>query len=289
MLKNLFLALTLFVIYSHAEILEIYDMDEVRAFATQQEDLVLFDVDDTLITNSVTLGSPAWRSWAKSKVNVTHPDFVVYDALTLFSAKKVPYRAVEPATVTLISDLQAQGITTFAFTARGRSEWYTTTIEGVDKFTHQQLNGAGIDFNLTSIPEGLQNLDPSYFQNGIIFAQHIKKGELLSQLLEDLDYHPTSIIFVDDKLDQVQSVEAALKDTGIPFKGFWYRKIETLSKNFNPQVANVQLENLLVRDQILSDEEAIDYLTLVSQINPVDYFHLILNHYDLSKLTPQLD
>lgn len=283
----LFSLLTLFSVSIHAEIKEINNIDDIRPYITQSTDLVLFDVDDTLITNSTSIGSPAWRSWAKTKIPAVTADFVIYDALTLFMAQKVDYKPVDPSTVLLISELQSDNVPVFAFTARGRSEWYTTTIEGVDQFTHQQLNQVGIDFNRTLIPAELQNLEPEYFNNGIIFAKHIIKGDLLKHLFKDLNYLPTSIIFVDDRLDQVQSVEAAVAETGIPFIGFWYTRVE-LENKFDPMAANLQLESLLLNNEILSDEQAQDLLSNTPQSDPVEYLKSIFEKFDINLLSPKI-
>lgn len=189
----------------------------------------------------------------------------------------------------MISDLQSANVPVLAFTARGRSQWYTSDIEGVDQFTYQQLTHAGIDFNRTSIPAALQNLESVYFDKGTIFAQHIKKGDLLKHLFKDLEYQPSSIIFVDDKLDQVQSVEAAVTEAGIPFKGFWYRRVELDNKAFNPMAANLQLESLLLNDEILSDEQAQELLSSLPQNDPTEYFKSIFERFDINQLKPNIN
>lgn len=286
----LFSLFTLLSVCIHADIVEINNIDDVRSYVTEPTDLVLFDIDDTLITNSSSIGSPAWRNWAKSKIPATTADFVVFDALTFFMAQKVAYRPVEPSTTLLISDLQSKNVPVFAFTARGRTQWYTTDMEGVDQFTHQQLAHAGIDFNRTSIPAELQNLEPAYFYKGIIFAQHIAKGDLLRHLFKDLNYQPTSIIFVDDKLEQVQSVEATVTEAGIPFKGFWYKRVELDSKSFDPMAANLQLEGLLLKNEILSDEQALELLSSISsQSDSIEYFKSIFEQIDMNQLIPKID
>lgn len=255
MLRKLFLALAIAVSSGlHAEIVEITQIDEIRPYATE-DSLSLFDIDDTLIDNRFSLGTCAWRNWVKTKLSKYETKFVLYDALTLFIAQAAPYKTVEPTTAALIHDLQIQGHAVFGFTARGRSQWYTTDIEGVDLFTYRQLKQVGIDFKETRAPEGLQRLDSAYFCDGIIFARHIKKGDLLKRILRDLQYRPSLIIFVDDRLDQMQSVEAALAEIGIPFIGFWYRRSEIDRQNFDPRVANVQLEALL-QGEVMSDETA---------------------------------
>lgn len=287
MLKKLILYFSLFLTsFLQAEIIEINQIDDIRPYVTKNG-LYLFDIDDTLIDNPISLGSPPWRSWVKSKITDYQTPFMLYDALTLFIAKNTPYKTVEHSTADLIADLQNQGHAVLAFTARGRSEWYTTNIEGVDRFTMQQLHRAGIDFTKTQIPQELETLEDTYFYEGIIFAQHIQKGDLLKHLIKDLNYHPSLIIFVDDKLDQVQSVEAALKESGIPFIGFWYRRSEFDRKNFNPMIANIQLESLILQKEIIKDETAAE-IAKTLEADPQTYFMEMMDRIDLVRLAPAM-
>lgn len=288
MINKIVMLMCIFIsTYTQAEIFEINQIDDIVPYIDQENSLVLFDIDDTLITNPFCLGSPAWRNWLKRTPVKQETDFVFYDAITLYIAKNVDYQTVEPGMETLISDLQRSGIAVFAFTARGRSEWYTTQLEGVDEFTHQQLNHVGIDFKKTAIPAELQDLEPAYFYEGIIFAQHIKKGDLLKHLFKDLNYHPSCIVFIDDKLDQVKSVADAVKEFEIPFYGFWYRRQEQDAGTFNPMVANIQLENLLLNDVIVSDEQAEEIAETMSEIDPQEYFEGIFEQFDINQLDPQ--
>lgn len=284
MFNRLFLIFAFFIPCLYAEIIEIDRIEDVRPYA-KENSLFLFDIDDTLIDCPFSLGNPAWRKWVKSSLP-ENAEFSLYDALTLYIAKNAPYKAVEPTTAEVIADLQNQDLVVFAFTARGRSEWNTTTLEGVDRFTHEQLNYAGIDFKKTPVPNELASIDPDYFHEGIIFACHIPKGELLTHLFSDLNFTPSVIIFVDDKLDQVKSVEAAVKEMGIPFIGFWYRHSEIKGAHFDPMVSNIQLE-WLFNDVIINDKEARE-LALELGDDPVLYLGQILEKIDASRLFPSI-
>lgn len=270
--------------FLQAEIIEITQIKDVEEKITSNT-LCLFDIDDTLIQNPFNLGRSAWRSWAKSVIPSNQFQFPLYDALTLYIAKKAPYIPVEESTAKLISDLQKKGIPVFAFTARGRSEWYTTELKGVDQFTHQQLIQAGINFKETQVPKELLSLEPTYFYDGIIFASHIKKGTLLKHLLKDLNYRPDQIIFIDDNLDQVQSVEIALRDSGIPFYGFWYKNPQPM---LNPFAAAIQLEFLSHSNQILSDEEATEIAKTKQDLELKAYFIEIIDSIDPNELLPTI-
>jgi FMN phosphatase YigB (HAD superfamily) len=288
MLKKFILTVSIFITsFLQAEIIEISQIDAVRLYVIENA-LCLFDIDDTLIDNPFSLGSPPWRNWVKSKIPNFSTNFAVYDALTLFIAKNAPYKTVEPSTAHLITELIDQGHAVLAFTSRGRTQWSTTDIEGVDRFTHEQLNHAGIDFKNAKIPEKLKALDDKYFNDGIIFASHIKKGDLFKHLFKDLNYTPPLILFVDDNLEQMQSVEAAAKEVGIPFIGFWYRRSAIDRKDFNPMVANIQLEALLLKGEIISDEAAKDLSQAGQNDDPEIYLKEIFEKIDIEQLTPTI-
>ena len=163
MFKKIVLIISLFLSsFLRAEIIEIDQIDDIRPYIVENG-LYLFNIDETLIGSPFSLGSSAWRGWVKSKIPNCPADFVLYDALTLYIAKHAPYQTVEPSTASLVLDLQNEGHAVFAFTARGRSQWYTTDVKGIDHFTREQLSYAGIDFMNTRIPEELQSLEPTYF------------------------------------------------------------------------------------------------------------------------------
>jgi hypothetical protein len=115
--KMILISSILFTSLLQAGIVEITQIDDIRPYITKNA-LYLFDIDDTLIDNPFSLGSPPWRSWVKSKLPNYNTNFVLYDALTLFIAKNAPYKTVEPSTANLIADLQSEGHAVFAFTAR---------------------------------------------------------------------------------------------------------------------------------------------------------------------------
>ncbi len=272
--------------HGQAEIHTISLIEDMRSYVTDNDSLVLFDVDDTLIASPTSLGGIAWRPWARSKLPKGGTDFVLYDALTLYIAKKVPYIPVEPAIPRLISDLQQEGVTVLALTSRGRAQWYTTNVAGIDALTIQQLKHVGMDFARTAIPSRLKELKSVDLYEGILFAEHISKGDLLKTLLSDSGYRPAQIIFVDDRFDHIQSVEAAAQELRIPFIGFWYKRAEINASGFDPMVANVQFEGLFLENTIYSEAKAKAIAAGLLEVDPVEFFKEIVEKLDLEKLAP---
>ena len=68
----------------------------------------------------------------------------------------------------------------YAFTSRGRHEWYSTQVADVDLMTERLLLTLGIDFSRTRLPWPFENDDSlfnDYFHKGIITPPMLLKKE----------------------------------------------------------------------------------------------------------------
>src|SRR3990167_6129276 len=92
-----------------------------------------------------------------------------------------------------------------------------------------QAKQIGLDFNQAFPNLPLIKLEGSngkaIFNNGIICCGENDKGETLTQFMEKIDYIPSEIIFVDDKLHNLVNVESYMKRLQIPVTGLWYTRI----------------------------------------------------------------
>jgi hypothetical protein len=97
---------------------------------------------------------------------------------------------------------------------------------------------------------------PEYFE-GIFFADTELKGDYLRKLFSDGTY-PKKIIFIDDKLSQIESVDLLLSELDIEHECYWYCAIEDKTMAFDPLISNIQLYYLIKSrgKWMLSDAEA---------------------------------
>lgn len=246
--------------------------------------LVLFNIAEVLMDTETSLGTQAWRKYVRSRV-----DAKLHDALTLYVFRNVPPRTPEPMTAQVIKQLQKQNIPVFAFTSRGRHEWYSSQVEAVDLLTEKLLRQIEIDFSKTSLPTSLTALDSEFsefFHEGIIYATNaFEKGDILLKLLDKTQYHPPKIVFIDDKADSLKTVESAMEEIGIPFTGYAYSRTAKEHANFDPMIAHIQLDLLLSSGKILSDEEAEQIkIDQFSETDPETYFYQIIEKWS-SKLS----
>ncbi|MBI2812041.1 MAG: DUF2608 domain-containing protein [Candidatus Melainabacteria bacterium] len=258
-MKKFFLALLCapFLLYSEvrettrfADLLDVVDSDT----------LVLIDLDDTLTDSSLSLGSSAWRHWLKERSQGQKDpatQILLHDYYTYIAAKRVPVKPVEMDTPATVAALQEKGAIILCYTSRGRNQWYSTRIAGIDQLSKEQLASIGISFAASTHPQVFTSL-PIYV-DGILFGslKSREKGDLLKEIFQNSNYSPKKVVFIDDKQEQVQSVDKAMGEMGIPCTAFWYRLIEKNQATFDPAVAAIQWKKLIEENVLLSDNDAL--------------------------------
>lgn len=247
--------------------------------------MYFFDIDDTLFDTPTMLGSKAWRRYI---VSATQDDTTKnwHDILSLFIARNHPLETVETCTSRFVRELQRKRHLVFGLTARERNMWYDTPVNDIDLLTATQLESLGITFNYESRDKDLSNLtdDPAYFR-GIFFADEEPKGRYLLKLFKNVSQLPKKVIFVDDKLNQVESVVEALQLLGISCECYLYTATDAKADTFNPLIANIQLYYFWMSGgkKILSDHEALLIAKQYPEKNAEYYLRAVLNNMNLSR------
>ncbi|MBN9377540.1 MAG: hypothetical protein BGO14_10615 [Chlamydiales bacterium 38-26] len=260
MIRNLLRAITLSFIFItslplQAKITETHEIADILQ-EIDEKTLVFFDIDDTLINTECMLGNTPWWNYFVNQLIKAHysldklPEEI--NQIIQKIIMRVPVRLVDPQAAQMIEKLQQKGIPTFALTARLLKASY---IENAALYTHAHLKSVGIDFTLTPLLDGEKG-DFEFFSHGIIFTNHEEKGPYLRDFIHHYQLDPLKIVFIDDSLRHMKSVDQVLESIGIPFSGFRYGKMDHFHSHFDPLVANIQLEALINFDKILSDEEA---------------------------------
>ncbi len=207
--------------------------------------LVVFDIDNTLGRPPTDLGSDQWFYANIERLKKEGKNFqeAVKHLVPIYlqihqHTQMVP---VENETVPLVRELQKKGITVIALTARSIS---------LTNRTAAQLQQMGIDFSLNlpykfPIVYEPENGQPAIYLGGIIFVGNHDKGEVLVHWLEQTGISPHKVIFVDDKMKNIRSVEKALCKQHYPFIGIRYSRLDERVKNFNVWQADKELEQFI--------------------------------------------
>ena len=208
-----------------------------------KDTLVIFDICNTLGAPPTGLASDQWFSalFCQAMNNSSSADEALNKVLApyCYAQHHCWLEPIEPDTVDTVKTLQQRGITVIALTARGLYLFYRTL---------EQLHRIDIDFTHTSPRKRVAYYgvkDQSIYSHGIIFAGAFNKGEALTHWLEQLQFQPKKIIFVDDKLRNIETVANAMKTVNCPFVGIRYGHLDERVKNFDMQKTEREYQALL--------------------------------------------
>jgi hypothetical protein len=164
---------------------------------------------------------------------------------------------VEESTPALIRDLQARGIPTIALTACRTGKY--GIVPSVERWRIEGLRSQGIDFSLAypEIPRTVfaqwESESPRgipVFEEGCLCTGSVPKGEVLKAFLQKYDLHPTRIIFIDDKPENLVEVKAVIEPLGIEVIAVEYRGADPYLTEAEPEVARAAFEALMQEELV---------------------------------------
>lgn len=223
--------------YNYALIIESNKLEIVLHHITPGT-LVIFDIDNTLARPIAELSSDEWFCHlVNTKMSQGH-DYItsVYYSLPIayyaqFNVDLVP---TEDIVSNLLTEIINNTIATMALSSRSLF---------VAERTLEQLEHININFFIPYISQEdllLPMIYPCFYKNSVLFSGNNDKGEALIQFFEHMNYYPQKVIFIDDKMKCLLSVEKALELYSIPFVGIRYGGCDDHVQNFDPQKAEEQ-------------------------------------------------
>jgi Protein of unknown function (DUF2608) len=198
-------------------------VDQFRCKNEAKSICIVYDMDNTLLTNEPNLSSDAWGRWQRSlsesdKDKATHwiPNanpLALEGALRYFAT----YTPVEPDTVTIVNALQSK-YPSMVLTSRSFDGYYSAT--------SRELKSNHLDFSKN--PIGYNSFDKKFFAlnnskdafkmyyDGVYYVANDPKGP---NLLKFIAYqrHVTrnpqlckAIVFIDDNAENIESVGTSI-------------------------------------------------------------------------------
>lgn len=225
------------------------------ALSAEEKNLVIFDIDGTLIVPSSALLdlSICPRSFLKQLSSVYENKEDLFEEMFHKALKECPQKLTETDIPKLLRRIEKKNAKMIALTNRRK-----------DKRTFLQFKSVGLDFS-TSF-EHLEYLDleqksagkpsPSFYK-GVIFAAGKDKGKTLGKFLDQINYVPQKVIFIDDQEHFLASVDAELTRRGISHICYHYIGWEkNKPKEFDTSLASFQWLYFLVNEKWIVDEKA---------------------------------
>ena len=242
------LVVSVFVSVAAAEIRQVGTMKEALADIVQG-DVVVFDIDNTILEPVQTLGSDQWVDYLVEKNK--HAGLDAKQALEKalidwrLVQRATEVRLVEPNTAQQIRKLQMNGITVLALTARPQD---------LDQVTVDQLSRLGVHFEHHN---GFIGNDVGYLE-GVLFANGKNKGLVLRDFLNQLKLSPHRLIFIDDKEKNVKNMDAEFAKDSFANINFRYAAADERVKSFSSAIAELEwnyfaYEGILISDKLASE------------------------------------
>lgn len=247
------------LIFSNALVADIIPIQKFSEWSllddATESDLVIFDVDDVLITNTDVYLQTEYQedlflaimnaiAKAKTPQEIAH----IFDRLSLLYL--LPERVlVEKETPLLIKQLQEKGIKTLALTSCDTGKF--GLVDSIQKWRIEHLLSFGIDFSSSyAISEPIwlpisASKKPALYEKGILFSKGYKKSEVLLAFLNKYDLKPARIFFFDDLLENHEDLEEALNKEGIRFIGLHYLGAKTVPRQVDPTEMQHQIDYLI--------------------------------------------
>ena len=251
MKKILVLFFVLIANLAEAKIQELPNLAGLNFSQLSPDTLVVFDIDNTLIRQNHMIGTHQWGDYISERA--------VRSGVATDEAKQIQYRAfaevqpyaqvvpVEEGVKNILSSLSQKNIKHFALTARAAQ---------LKDITKTQIKILNHSFAESFPAQKDQNILEGYLDDGIIFSGSTPKGELLKKIIENSTTQITHIIFIDDKLYNLESVEKSFAESNIILESYRYGAADAVVNTFNPQVADIEYSIFKDQRQIIADEEA---------------------------------
>lgn len=224
--------------FLQSEIHAVTSMSEIEKWSdiADSNTLILFDMDYTLVMpKNPAFHRPVYKKykdWRRELIN----SLTVHEK-TFFSAVFITNGAlslVEQYTAQIIENLQNRCVPLIIFTSS--SVGTIGAISRVEDWRYKELSRLGIDNSFSFVNKSPTQFDTlnsqrgnyPLFKNGILSTNgsNNTKGNVIKAFLELLDWKPTKVIFIDDELRNLNSVESSLSALGIPFIGLQYNGSE---------------------------------------------------------------
>ncbi len=234
-LLSLYIALST-TFLCHAQITEVGDMHDVFEYFNDADTktLAIFDVDMVLIQPS----DPAFQMTNMKRFSpickhvlndVPKDKQMIFLGLITTSSDPI---LIDDRIPQFLNQIIQKGIPTMALTAN-----LTGKFGSIDKMEHWRIDNLrqlGIDFSKSSpcqtplIFDDLATYRGNYstYLNGVVFVNGttVSKGEAFLSFLKKTGFYPNKVIFVDDREENLKSVEAAIQklDKPMNFQGLHY-------------------------------------------------------------------
>ena len=251
-----------------AEIVQASSVNDIKAYTSQFESkdtLVLFDLDYVLFVprDRVLRYAGEENNYRSKHFKAIFKDFqgkeiplgkdkvpmAEYLISQILSSSKVELVSLDMPN--FVNELDSKKMAVVGFTANSSGKY--GIVQNEAELHLSRLNSLGYHFKDNG--DLLKGEFPECISR-VIFANKADKGKVLLGFLKQLNKNYKNIIFVDDRLKNLTSVQNIVKDHEINYLGVHYTELKDKNEVLNQDIADKQFQVLSQEYIWLSDDEA---------------------------------
>ena len=257
----------LFAFKANAQIVQAPSVNDIKTYTSQfdgKDTIVLFDLDYVLFAprDRVLRYAGEENNYRSKHFKAIFKDFqgkeiplgkdkvpmAEYLISQILSSSKVELVSLDMPN--FVNELDSKKMAVVGFTANSSGKY--GIVQNEAELHLSRLNSLGYHFKDNG--DLLKGEFPECISR-VIFANKADKGKVLLGFLKQLNKNYKNIIFVDDRLKNLISVQNILKDYKINYLGIHYTELKDKNEVLNQDIADKQFEVLARKHIWLSDEE----------------------------------
>ena len=206
-------------------IVDISDLKEVngRLRSGKPKTLVVFDIDDTLLTSETFFGSDYWYKW-QSGLSGSNADSVpcMFDLVSL-AYEVGTMKATQEDGPKVVNEISNDMI--FLTSRNANYRGGTVRELGEARYRFPPQLGPSTDGTIFSVETTYKSYVDVSYHHGIYMVSGLPKGRMLRDLLRRLKLSYERVLMVDDDCPKLVDVADAVRPEGMEFVGLHYTKI----------------------------------------------------------------
>jgi len=219
----------------------------------QPGDWLVVDIDDTIITPKATM----FRTKSPHHKFIDHLKTLPDSSLTISIWRlSRDVTLVENEWPAIIDSLKKRGVIVVALTQMHTGHF--GKISSMEKWRAQELKNLEITFSSyaeNSVKILIDSEKPATLYQGILFTGGHTKAQTLISFINKYG-KPSKLVFIDDRIEHVQSLQKLCTDIKIPFEGCHYQAVDQLPYSATQDFGDIQTQKLMNDGLWLEDCEA---------------------------------
>ena len=268
----LFASTQLFGAVIHAPNLDVIE----KCISDLDEDaLVVFDIDYTIIVYNDRILAPCGEAYFqdfRNKLLALQEQGEILGSKIHLESK---VSLVDEKILNLLEMIKWRKIKTIALTAIPTGKFGVIT--NAEEWRVNQLDSLGINFNWSFpsidsiiLTEFEGKKSQPIFKQGVLASARYPKGEVLCAFLKKMRWKPSKVIFIDDRMEYIDSVECELDKENIEHISFHYTAATDQSCHLDQRLADFQFDYLMHHGDWLSDQEAKNKMNMSENLQKRD-------------------